>query len=259
VWYARRSASPGAAVAFHRMMMESDVRDVLPSVRAPTLILHRPRTRDEAVYVAERIPGAKRVEIPGVVDGFSWSDPERNAAMLREIELFLSDLSPVRTSDRVLATLLFSDIVDSTPQAASIGDSAWRELISRHNAVFRGLLARYQGEEIDSSGDGFFASFDGPGRAIECARALRQELGALGLEVRIGIHTGECERIDRKLGGIAVPIGARIMGLAGAGEVLVSSTVRDLVAGSGLEFEDRGAHELKGVPGEWRLYAVRDA
>jgi class 3 adenylate cyclase len=168
-------------------------------------------------------------------------------------------LSPARAPDRVLATLLFSDIVDSTPQAASIGDSAWRELLQRHHAVVRGVLARYEGEEVDSTGDGFFASFEGPGRAIDCARALHEELGALGLEVRIGIHTGECERIDGKLGGIAVPIGARIMALAAAGDVLVSSTVRDLVAGSGLQFEDRGTHELKGVPGEWRLYAVRDS
>lgn len=259
VWYARRSASPGAAVAFHRMMMESDVRDVLPSVRAPTLILHRPRTRDEVVYVADRIPGAKRVEIPGVVDGFSWSDPECNAAMLREIELFVSDLSPARVSDRVLATLLFSDIVGSTVHNASLGDTAWRELLERHHTVVRGLLARHSGEEIDNTGDGFFASFQGPGRAIACARALHEELGALGVEIRIGIHTGECERIDGKLGGIAVPTGARILSLAEPGEVLVSSTVRDLVAGSGVEFKDRGVHGLKGVPGEWRLYAVRDA
>jgi class 3 adenylate cyclase len=259
VWYLRRSASPGAAVAFYRMMMESDVRDVLPTVRTPTLIMHRPQTRDEVKYVADRISGARVVEIPGLRDGFSWTDPALNEIMLRETEQFVAELSPARAPDRVLATLLFSDIVDSTLQTASIGDTAWRELLERHHTVVRGLLARHHGEEIDSTGDGFFASFEGPGRAIDCARALREELGALGLEIRIGIHTGECERVDGKLGGIAVPIGARIMGIAGAGDVLVSSTVRDLVAGSGLEFDDRGAHELKGVPGEWRLYAVRSS
>jgi class 3 adenylate cyclase len=257
VWYLRRSASPSAAVAYYRMMMEGDVRDVLPTVRAPTLVLNRPQAREEAKYVADRIPGARMIEIAGLVDGFSWTDPQLNEVMLRETKEFVAGLSPAaRAPDRVLATLLFSDIVDSTPQAAALGDSAWRELLERHHAVVRGVLARYQGEQVDSSGDGFFASFEGPGRAIQCARALHDELGALGLKVRIGIHTGECERIDGKLGGIAVPIGARIMSLAGAGDVLVSSTVRDLVAGSGVEFEERGTHELKGVPGEWRLYRV---
>jgi class 3 adenylate cyclase len=259
VRYLRRSASPSAAVAYYRMMMEGDVREVLPTVRAPTLVLNRPQAREEAQFVADRIPAARRVEIPGLRDGFSWTDPELNELMLAETRQFVGDLSPARIPDRVLATLLFTDIVDSTPQTASIGDSAWRDLLERHHTVVRGLLARHEGEEVDSSGDGFFASFDGPGRAIDCARALHEELGALGLEIRIGIHTGECERVDGKLGGIAVPIGARIMSLAGAGEVLVSGTVKDLVAGSGLEFEDRGMHELKGVPGEWRLYAVRDS
>lgn len=256
VRYLRRSASPGAAVAYHRMMMESDVRDVLPTVRAPTLILHRPRSREESTYVAERIAGARRIEISGLTDGFSWVNAELNEVMLQEMKAFVAGLTPARPSDRVLATLLFSDIVDSTPQAAALGDTAWRELLERHHAIVRGLLARYDGEQVDSSGDGFFASFGGPGRAIECALALRQELGALGLRVRIGIHTGECERIEGKLGGIAVPIGARIMGHAQPGEVLVSSTVKDLVAGSDVSFEDRGAHELRGVPGEWRLYGV---
>jgi class 3 adenylate cyclase len=259
VWYLRRSASPSAAVAYYRMMMEGDVRDVLPIVRAPTLILNRAQSREEAQYVAGRISGARRVEIPGLRDGFSWTDPGLNELMLQQTERFVAGLAPVREPDRVLATLLFSDIVESTPQNVALGDSAWRDLLERHNTVVRGLLARHQGEEIDSSGDGFFASFEGPGRAIDCARALREELGALGLEVRIGIHTGECERIDGKLGGIAVPIASRIMGLAGSGDVLVSSTVKDLVAGSGLEFEERGTHELRGVPGRWRLYAVRSS
>jgi len=159
----------------------------------------------------------------------------------------------------VLATVLFTDIVDSTARAAELGDAAWRDLIKSHHTLVRGELVRYRGEELDTAGDGFFAAFDGPGRAIECACAIRRSVRALGLEIRAGLHTGECERVDGKLGGIAVPTGARIASLAEAGEVLVSSTVKDLVAGSGISFDDRGEHDLKGIPGAWRLYSVVDA
>jgi class 3 adenylate cyclase len=259
VWYMRRSASPAEAVAFHRMSMEGDVREVLPAVRAPTLILHREEMREEASYLAERVPGARRIEVEGLRDWFSWADPEHNAVLLRETQQFVEGLSTPPEPDRVLATVLFTDIVGSTERAAEIGDSAWRELLGRHHTVVRGELVRFRGEELDTSGDGFFAAFDGPGRAIECARAIRESVSSLGLEIRVGLHTGECERLDGKLGGIAVPTGARIAALADAGEVLVSSTVKDLVAGSGIAFEDRGSHELKGVPGEWRLYAVSSA
>jgi class 3 adenylate cyclase len=199
------------------------------------------------------------VEVDGLRDWFSWADPERNAALLSETETFIAGLSAPPEPDRVLATILFTDIVGSTARAAELGDTAWRELLARHNALVRGELARFRGEEHDTAGDGFFATFDGPGRAIECARAIRDSLRSLGLEVRLGLHTGECERVDGKLGGIAVPTGARIAAVAEPGEVLVSSTVRDLVAGSGIGFVDRGTHELKGVPGEWRLFAVSGA
>ena len=259
VWYMRRSASPAEAVAFQRMSMEGDVRDVLGAVRAPTLVLHRPEARDEATYVADRIHGALRIEVEGLHDWFSWADPEHNAILLRETHEFLEGLSTPREPDRVLATVLFTDIVGSTARAAELGDSAWRELLARHHMLVRGELVRFRGEELDTAGDGFFAAFDGPGRAIECACAIRDSLRSLDLEIRAGVHTGECERVDGKLGGIAVPTGARIASLAEPGEVLVSSTVKDLVAGSGIAFEDRGNHELKGVPGEWRLYAVDSA
>jgi class 3 adenylate cyclase len=257
VWYQRRSASPAQAVSFHRMSMEGDVREVLPAVRAPTLVLHRSAARDEAAFVADRISGARRIEVEGLQDWFSWADPEHNAVLLRETRQFLEGLATTPTPDRVLATIMFTDIVGSTKRAAELGDAAWSELLARHHTLVRGELVRFRGEELDTAGDGFFAAFDGPGRAIECASAVRDAVRALGLEVRAGLHTGECERVDGKLGGIAVPTGARIASLAEPGEVLVSSTVKDLVAGSGIEFEDRGTHALKGVPGEWRLFAVR--
>jgi class 3 adenylate cyclase len=259
VWYMRRSASPAEAVAFHRMSMEGDIRDVLPTVRAPTLVLHRTENREEAGFIADRIGGARRVEVEGLRDWFSWADPEHNATLLDETERFVAGLAAPREPDRVLATVLFTDIVGSTEQAAGLGDSAWRELLQRHHTLVRGELVRFRGEELDTAGDGFFAAFDGPGRAIECACAIRDAVRTLGLEIRAGLHTGECERLDGKLGGIAVSTGARIAALAGPGEVVVSSTVKDLVAGSEILFEDRGEHALKGVPGEWRLYAVRDA
>jgi class 3 adenylate cyclase len=256
VWYMRRSASPAEAVAFHRMSMEGDVRDVLSAVRSPTLLLHRSETRDEAVYVAERVRGAERMEVEGLRDWFSWADPERNEILLRETQRFVEGLEAPPRADRVLATVLFTDIVGSTAKAAELGDEAWRELLHRHHTLVRGELARFRGEELDTAGDGFFAVFDGPGRAIECALAILESVRLLGLELRAGLHTGECERLDGKLGGIAVPTGARIAALAEPGEVLVSQTVKDLVAGSPITFEERGVRELKGVPGEWRLYAA---
>ena len=256
VWYQRRSASPAEAVAFHRMAMEGDVREVLPSVRAPTLVLHRTEARDEAVFVADRISGARRIEVEGLHDWFSWADPEHNAVLLRETQTFIEGLATAPVPDRVLATIMFTDIVGSTERAAELGDAAWSDLLTRHHTLVRGELVRFRGEELDTAGDGFFAAFDGPGRAIECAAAVRDAVCSLGLEVRAGLHTGEFERVDGKLGGIAVATGSRIASLAEPGEVLVSSTVKDLVAGSGITFEDRGSHELKGVPGEWRLYAL---
>ena len=258
VWYMRRSASPAEAVAFHRMSMEGDMREILPAVRAPTLVLHRSETRAEAAYVAERVRGARIVEVEGLRDWFSWADPEQNVILLRETRQFVEGLSTPQRTDRVLATVMFTDIVGSTDRATELGDSAWRELLARHHTLVRGELVRFRGEELDTSGDGFFAAFDGPGRAIECACTIREAVRSLGLEIRAGLHTGECERLDGKLGGIAVPTGARIASLAEPGEVLVSSTVRDLVAGSAIEFEDRGEHELKGV-GPWRLYSVMGA
>jgi len=259
VWYMRRSASPAEAVSFHRMSMEGDVRDLLPTVRTPTLVLHRTAARAEAAYVTAQLQDAYRIEVEGLRDWFSWADPERNEVLLEETRRLVAGLSAPPKADRVLATVLFTDIVGSTDKAAELGDARWRSLLDRHHALVRAELARFRGEELDTVGDGFFAAFDGPGRAIECALAIRTAVRSVGLEIRAGLHTGECERIDGKLGGIAVPTGARVAGLAGDGEVLVSQTVKDLVAGSEIAFGDRGVHELKGVPGEWRLYAVLDA
>ena len=259
VWYMRRSASPAEAVAFHRMSMEGDVRDVLPTVRAPALVLHRTPARDEATWVAARLADSRRIEVDGLRDWFSWADPPRNEVLLEETGRFVEGLSTPPRADRVLATVLFTDIVGSTDKAAELGDARWRSLLDRHHALVRAELARFRGEELDNTGDGFFAAFDGPGRAIACALAIREAVRSLGLEIRAGLHTGECERMDGKLGGIAVPTGARVAALAQAGEVLVSQTVRDLVAGSEIEFGERGVHKLKGIPGEWRLYAVLDA
>jgi class 3 adenylate cyclase len=250
--YTRLWASPGAAHALYRMAMETDIGEVLPAIRVPTLVLYREPFREQSLDVANRIHDAKAVELPGTDAGIATGD-EPTA----EIERFLRGTELKAEAERVLATILFTDIVGSTEQAAELGDRAWRDVIQRHHALVRGELARHRGEELDTAGDGFFAAFDGPGRAITCGCAIRDGVRALGLEVRTGVHTGECERVAGKLGGIAVSIGARITALAGPGEVLVSSTVKDLTAGSGIEFEDRGEHELKGVPAEWRLYAVR--
>ncbi len=255
--YLRLSASPGAALALARMNTDIDVREVLPAIRVPTLILHRRGDLDsnieEGRYIAARIPGAKFLELPGP-DHLPWAGDQ--GEVVDEIEEFLTGIRPAPEPDRVLATVLFTDIVGSTERAASLGDKAWRDLLDQHHALVRRELAHFRGQEIDTAGDGFFASFDGPARAVRCAVAIRDRLRESGLDVRAGVHTGECERMGDKIGGLAVHIGSRIAGLAGPGEVLASSTVKDLVAGSGIVFEDRGAHPLKGIPGEWRLFQV---
>jgi class 3 adenylate cyclase len=261
-WF-RLSTSPGAFAAFRRMNVEVDIRHVLPAIRVPTLVLqHRDdQAYDAAIgrYVADRIPTATRVEVPGH-DHFPWSEQSRDE-LLGAIETFVRDAAsapPEDDAERVLLTVLFTDIVDATKRAVEVGDASWRELLREHHAVVRRQLARFRGRELDSAGDGFFATFDGPARAVRCACAIVDAVRELGLEVRAGLHTGECEVVDGKVAGIAVHIGARVAAEAEAGEVLVSSTVRDLVAGSGLRFDDRGPHELKGVPGEWQLYRAAD-
>ncbi len=258
----RQSVSPGAAEALVRMNSQIDVRPVLSAIRVPTLVLNRTGDRPSIVggsrYLAQEIPGARHVEVPGVDHSISAGDSE---SILEEIERFLKEAWEERAwedaeSDRVLATVLFTDIVGSTAKAAELGDSRWRELVEAHHALIRRQLSRFRGKELDTAGDGFFASFDGPARAIRCACSISEGVGELGLEVRAGLHTGECEVMNEKVGGIAVHIGARVAAEAGPGEVVVSGTVKDLVAGSGIGFHERGTVELKGVPGEWRLFAV---
>jgi pimeloyl-ACP methyl ester carboxylesterase len=260
VAYLRRSASPGAAVALLRMNSLIDVREVLPTINVPTLVLQRVEDRDvnveEGRWIARQIPGAKYVELPGD-EHLIWAGDVD--AVVDEVEEFLTGRRPVHEPDRILATVLFTDIVGSTERAVSLGDRRWRELVGEHDSLVRRQLERFQGREVDTAGDGFLATFDGPARAIRCADSVRTAVRGLGLEVRAGLHTGECEIAGDSVRGIAVHTGARVAALAGGGEVLVSSTVKDLVAGSGIEFEDRGIRELKGVPGEWRLYAVRRA
>ncbi|MEP6908966.1 MAG: adenylate/guanylate cyclase domain-containing protein [Actinomycetota bacterium] len=257
--YLRRSASPGAAAALFRMNSLVDTRHILPAIRVPTLVLQRTHDRDVTVeenrWVAEQIPGARFVELPGDAH-ILWAGDQD--AMLAEIEEFLTGTRPEPEPDRVLSTVLFTDIVDSTRRATDLGDRQWHELVDEHHSRVRRQLGHFRGREIDTAGDGFFASFDGPARGIRAACAIRESVAPLGLEIRAGLHTGECELMQDKIGGIAVNTGARVASKAGPGEVLVSSTVRDLVAGSGISFEDRGEHELKGV-GAWRLYSVVDA
>jgi class 3 adenylate cyclase len=257
----RFSMSPGAIRDYMRMTVDVDVCPILSSIRVPTLILHRaeltPMDVRGARYIAERIPGARLVEVPGRNFAPAVGDQE---VLLDEIRRFLDEIESggwkAAEPDRVLSTVLFTDIVGSTARAAELGDSSWRELLSKHHELVRRELARHRGKELDTAGDGFFASFDGPARAIRCGCAVVDAMQELDLQVRAGLHTGECELVDGKAGGIAVHIGARVAAQAAPGEVLVSSTVKDLVAGSGLAFEDRGQHELKGIPGEWRLYAL---
>ena len=255
--YQRRAASPGAAVELLRRAYDTDTRSVLSSISVPTLILHRagdPFTGPEhSRYLAAHIRGAKYVELSGVDHLFFAEDADR---LLAEIQEFLTGVREGAGSERVLATVLFSDIVGSTEHAARVGDGRWRDLLDAYYGLVRRELARFRGREIDTAGDGLFATFDGPARAIRCGCAIREAVRELGITVRIGLHTGECEVMGPKVGGIAVHIGARVAAAAEPNEVLVSSTVRDLVAGSGLRFEERGVHVLKGVPGEWRLFAV---
>jgi class 3 adenylate cyclase len=255
--FERAAASPGAFAGLMRMNAEIDVRHVLPTIRVPTLVLHR--TGDSAVsvdqgrYIAERIPGAKYVELSGTDHMPAAGDFN---ALVDEIEEFLTGVRPVPESDRVLATVLFTDIVRSTERAATLGDRAWRALLDTHHGIVRRELERHRGREIKTAGDGFLATFDGPARAIRCACAIRDGVRSLGIEIRAGLHTGECELMGDDVGGIAVHIGARVAASAAPSEVLVSQTVKDLVAGSGLRFVDRNVHSLHGVPGEWRLFAV---
>jgi class 3 adenylate cyclase len=248
----RLSASPGAAATLLRMTVDVDVRDVLGAIRVPTLVASVPATREEAAYVADRIPGARRFEVPGPdIAVYLQLD-----TLVPELERFVGALE-IEEPETILATVLFTDIVGSTAKLSEIGDARWRELVERHHALVREQLGRFRGREIDTAGDGFFAAFDGPIRAIRCAHAITESLRGLGLEIRAGLHTGECELVGDKIAGIAVVIGARLATEARAGEVVVSSTVKDLVAGSSLEFEERGVAELKGVPGRWQLYLAR--
>ena len=250
----RVGASPSVAYALNRAWYDTDLRDVLPSIRVPTLVFYRDVHADLARDVAERIPGARATRVSGVDYSELWLSPE----LPEEIERFVAGEPVAEVPDTVLATVLFTDIVGSSARAAELGDRAWRELLERHHALVRRELARYRGEEKDTAGDGFFATFDGPARAIRCADAIVDGVRPLGLEVRAGVHTGECEVHEGKVAGLAVVIGARIATAAQGSEVLVSQTVKDLVAGAGLEFEERGERELKGVPGSWRVYSVAD-
>jgi class 3 adenylate cyclase len=257
----RLAVSPGSAAAYVRANLDTDVCDVLPLVRVPTLVMHRRDTSAWDVrsghYLADHVPGARFVELPGADFSPAVGDQE---TLFAALESFLDDVAQGGHGkvepERVLATVLFTDIVEATSRAVELGDRAWRELLARHHEAVRTQLVRFRGKEVDTAGDGFFASFDGPARAITCACAIVEAMPELGLVVRAGLHTGECELIDGKVAGIAVHTGARVASNAQPGEVLVSGTVSDLVAGSGIAFEDRGLHELKGIPGDWRLYAV---
>ena len=260
-WWARferLGASPAAASALMRMNSQIDISGILPTIRVPTLVIHR--TEDVTInveggrYLAEHIPGARYIELPGK-DHIPFVG-ENAAEIADAIEEFLTGSRAPVTIDRVLATVLFTDIVGSTEKAAALGDRRWRDLLDNHHTTIRRNLARFRGHEVKTTGDGILATFDGPARGVRCACAIADEIRPLGIEVRAGLHTGECEMIGDDVGGIAVHIGARVAALAGASEVLVSSTVKDLVAGSGLRFGDRGSQSLKGVPGKWRIFAV---
>jgi class 3 adenylate cyclase len=258
LWFAnwlRAGASPAVATALNRAWGETDLRDLLPAVRVPTLVLYREGlAAADSLEVGRLIPGAHVLRVTGEDYWGIFLSPE----IPEEVERFVSGEAPPTVPDSVLATMLFTDIVGSSAVAAELGDRAWRELLERHHALVRRELTRYRGEEKDTAGDGFFATFDGPARAIRCADAIVDGVQELGLRVRAGVHTGECEVHEGKVAGLAVVIGARVAAQADGGEVLVSQTVKDLVAGAGVDLDERGEHELKGVPGTWRLYAVAD-
>jgi class 3 adenylate cyclase len=253
----RAAASPSAIEALWLMALQADVRHILPTISCPTLVLHRRGDRAISVHaarwMAEQIPGARFVELPGH-DHFPWVGDQD--AILGEIEELVTGTRVVTTPDRRLLTVLFTDIVDSTATASRLGDDAWRRLLEQHHAAVRRYLEQFEGREVDTAGDGFLATFDGPARAVRCALGIASALAEMGLRVRAGVHTGEVEVHGTQVTGLAVHIGARIAALADAGEVLVSRTVKDLVVGSGIAFTERGTHELKGVPDTWQLYAA---
>lgn len=255
--YLRMGASPRAAVRLAHTNTEIDVRDILPAIRVPTLVMHRRQDRgadfEEGRYIAERIPGARFVALEGE-DHLLWTGDQD--AVLDEIEEFLTGTRQAAEIDRVLTTILFTDIVGSTERATASGDRLWRDLLNRHHAIVRAEIERYRGREVNMTGDGFLACFDGPARAVRCALAIGEAIRPLGLEIRAGVHTGECHLEGLQISGIALHIGARIAALAGPGEVLVSNTVKDLVAGASIAFEHRGAHTLKGVPNDWQVFAA---
>jgi pimeloyl-ACP methyl ester carboxylesterase/class 3 adenylate cyclase len=254
--FERSAASPQMARTLIEMVVETDVRDLLPSVRVPTLVLHREEEFipvEAARYMADRIPGARLVVLPGADHIPFYGDADGYA---EEIEEFLTGARNAPVSDRILTTVMFTDIVGSTERAAALGDARWRELVGRHDELTRAELERHRGREVKTMGDGFLATFDGPARGIRCARAIADQVRSLDIELRAGLHTGECELVGEDIGGMAVNIGARIGAIAGADEVVVSSTVKDLVVGSGISFSDRGLQQLKGVPGEWHIFAV---
>jgi class 3 adenylate cyclase len=259
-WYSRlirQSSSPGTELAYERTTATLDIRGILPAIHVPTMVLHRTGDLDISVDagrdLAQRIPGARFVELAGD-DAVPWAGDQD--ALLDEVEAFVTGSRPSADEDRVLSTILLTDIVGSTEKAVALGDAAWKDLVAEHDDVVRRALSKHRGTEIDRTGDGFLATFDGPARAVRCAREIADDVRELGIEVRAGCHTGEIEQQDGGVRGIAVHIASRVMGRAGPSEVVVSSTVKDLVGGSGLSFEDRGTHELKGVPGEWQLFAA---
>jgi len=261
--YERGSLSPGMARKILELQLETDISGILDAIRVPTLVLHRTGDKvvpiDVARELASRIPNARLVELPGT-DNYPWTGDWTGDCepMIDEVEEFLTGERRKPEPNRVLSTVLFTDIAGSTEHAARLGDERWRDLLQRHDELVRAELERWRGKEVKTVGDGFLATFDGPARAVRCAEAIVRGVEAEGLEVRAGLHTGECERIGDDVGGIAVHIGARVVDVASAGEVLVSSTVKELVVGSGLSFGERGTHELRGVPGEWRLFALEN-